>query len=307
MRAIFIISRKTLLLSIISLLVGICLDAQTKIAILPFSGFADTSSTDTLTLSFTMAMMNSGKYTVYERMALEKAMDELDLQRTPNFDETTATTIGKLIGIKMMFFGNVSSARDQYIIIVRCVDIETGEVKYIKKGECNVRNDLDLLAEKMANEIASGDTKTITQIISLTEEQKESIYQAKAYDNAINDRYHKKLASGIALVSIGGVLLTTGIILTSVGAFYFDKFFYNNIEYYDNTAYYDEMILSGTSLSIGILAIIPGCILIPISAVPFYKAYRLHSQLMSFLQRSSICGGYDWDKKEVTVAMAIRL
>ena len=302
MRTILFISKKTLLFCIMSLFVVICLDAQTKIAILPFSGFADTSSTDTLTLSFTMAMMNSGKYTVYERMALEKAMNELDLQRTSNFDETTATTIGKLIGIKMMFFGNVSSARDQYIIIVRCVDIETGEVKYIKKGECNVKNDLNSLAEKMAREITAGDTMTVTMIKSITDDEKEAYYQAKAYDNAINDKYHKKLASGIALVSIGGVLLTTGIILTSVGSFYFYKYLHNN-----NTEYYDEMIISEICLSIGIVALIPGCILIPLSAVPFYKAYRLHSQLMSFLQRSSIGGGYDWEKKELTVAMAIKL
>ncbi|MBR3731008.1 MAG: hypothetical protein IKN25_00030, partial [Spirochaetales bacterium] len=64
----------------------------------------------------------------------------------------------------------------------------------------------------------------------------------------------------------------------------------------------------------GLPVLISGCIIAPFCSIPFLVASRIaqiyrktSGQRLSFFERSSIGGGYDWEKKEVTIAMAIKL
>lgn len=312
------------------------ISAQTRIAILPFSAGENVVKSDMsyLTEEFTLEMVSSDKYIVLERVELKKAMKELQLQNSDEFDETQAAEVGKLAGAEQVFFGSVYLMAGQYNVSVRCVDIRTGAITFAKKGISSDEKTLVAVCKKMALQIVSGDTSSSTVKIELTAKErkvKEYYLDWKQGISATNKQdmsmlFKRNLACGITLASVGVAHLLAGIIVTSVMCspiFPYERHvsshYYNGIEYVDDSYYKTEydfsMLFIIIGCTVGVQLLVSSAIITPLCALPFAKAKHVKSiyekstgdKLLAFMHRASFGGGYDWENKEVTVAMAIRL
>lgn len=304
--------KKFFCLILIMIISIISVSAQTRIAVLPFSpgDNIDKSNVTYLTQEFTLAMLTSDKYIVLERMELDKAMKELQLQNSDDFDETQAAEVGKLAGAEQVFFGNVYSIAGQYTVSVRCVDIRTGAITFAKKGVSPDDKTLIAVCKKIALQIVSGDTSSSTVKIEFTAKErkiKENYIEQKCGISPTNKedmlmQYKRNLACGITLAAVGVTHLLAGIITISALCSY------DGI----NNTNGMGMIIGPV---VGIQLLVSSIIITPICALPFMVAKHVKSiydkstgeKLMSFFQRTTLGTGYNWDKKEVTVAMAIRL
>ena len=123
--------------------------------------------------------------------------------------------------------------------------------------------------------------------------------------DAVWSRLRKQLRIGKGLARSGPIIGLLGIpIAISSGVLAYR---------YNDNAQYRTASFAGVIL--GTVMAAAGMIMTPLCAIPFYNAGMISTiyhkvtgdKFMTFLRRTSIGGGYDWDKKEVTVAMAIRL
>lgn len=312
------------------------ISAQTRIAILQFNAGENVAKSDMsyLTEEFTMAMVSSDKFIVLERMQLDKAMKELRLQNSDGFDETQAAEVGKLAGAEQVFFGSVYRMADQYNVSVRCVDIKTGAITFAKKGISPDEKTLVAVCKKMAFQIVSGDTSSSTVKIELTAKErkiKENYLDLKWGISATNKedmtmQFKRNLACGITLASVGVTHLLVGAIMTGVmcspifpqetkhSSGYYSEYSYVDNSYYVTTYTFDPVCII-IGCVVGIQLILSGIIITPICALPFSVAKNVRSiyekstgeKLLAFMKRTTFGGGYDWENKEVTVAMAIKL
>ena len=137
--------------------------------------------------------------------------------------------------------------------------------------------------------------------------------------------YKKHLGAGIALSVAGSVSFLTGLIVLPVlvtqttedrrqvykdGHYQYDE--YGNPVYESYTVGDFSCIMAGCIL--GPILLTAGIVMIACCAYPFSLVKHIASiyrkttgQKMTFLDRMDVGGGYDWEKKEVTVAMAIKL
>ena len=122
--------------------------------------------------------------------------------------------------------------------------------------------------------------------------------------------FNISIACGIVKAIFGTALLGTGIgLVTGFTTTDLNPILSNRIG--DNQAW----VGFGLGLGFGVLSLFPGLAL-PISCMSdFLRAKHIADiyekstgkRLVSFLSRTSIGGGYDWNNKEIRVAMAIRL
>lgn len=313
--------KRKLFIILLSVSIGMCISAQTRIAILPFSAGENVAKSDMsfLTEEFTLAMVSSDKYTVLERMQLDKAMKELQLQNSDDFDETQAAEVGKLAGAEQVFFGNVYLMAGQYNVSVRCVDIKTGAITFAKKGVSPDEKTLVAVCKKMALQIVSGDTSSSTVKIELTAKErnvKENYLDLKWGISATNKddmkmQFKRNLACGITLAAVGVTHFLSGIIVTSVMCGEINPVYNSGIiDHYEQNPVF--MIIGCV---VGVQLLVSSLIITPICALPFAIAKHVKSiyekstgeKLLAFLQKTTFGGGYDWEKNEVTVAMAIKL
>ena len=218
----------------------------------------------------------------------------------------------------MVFFGTIFRFGNKNVISVKGMDIKTPTLKYAKQAN----GDTDIKLEAAIKTIAAQITKDEHGVASGSEDdsyddgyrpsrsrgskrskmtRKEEIFR----DTYIIDKwgidpdseddmryyYKKHIGGGAALAAVGGVFAGTGII-------FFACF----------------PLLYSFSFILVTIFLAGGCTMLPLCSIPFIFASRIASvyrkttgQRLTFLERSSIGGGYDWEKKEVTVAMSIKL
>ena len=119
---------------------------------------------------------------------------------------------------------------------------------------------------------------------------------------AMKQTFNKNLAAAITLAAVGTVSQIAGAAvmggLMPLGFGYYGSF---------------ALLLIGATVGANLL--VAGLIIGPLCAIGFVNAGRTGSiykkttgqKLFSLLQRTNINGGYDWENKEVTVAMSVRL
>ena len=124
---------------------------------------------------------------------------------------------------------------------------------------------------------------------------------------AMKQTFNKNLAAAVSLAAVGTVLQIAGAAV--MGGLIGTSFYY----------YYDYVLIDYIKLITGAVTganlLVAGLIIAPLCAIGFVNAGRIGSiykkttgqKLFSFLQRTNINGGYDWENKEVTVAMSVRL
>ena len=315
-------NKKTLysIIMIMVVVISVSAQVQTRIAVLPFSSEEKISPAvlTYLTEVFTVEMVNSNNFVVVERSKLDAALKEMKFQRGELFDEGSAVELGKMSGAEMVFFGTIFRFGNKNVISVKGMDIKTATLKYAKQAN----GDTDIKLEAAIKTIAAQITKDEHGVAAGSEEdaydddyrptrsrsskrsrmsRKEEIFR----DTYIIDKwgiepdseedmryyYKKHIGGGVALAVVGGVFTFSGIMLLGMFPFLFEA-----------------------SLVAGPVVLAGGCTMLPLCSIPFIFASRIASvyrkttgQRLAFFDRTSIGGGYDWEKKEVTLAMAIKL
>jgi TolB-like protein len=125
------------ILMVLTFLISIPLSAnadfkRTKIAVLDFqlkgSGFETEDMGAIVAEWFITAFVKAGRFDVIERGLLKKILDEQKLGISGIVDETTATKIGKLLGVKIIISGSVLKLQNILEINARIIDVETASI-----------------------------------------------------------------------------------------------------------------------------------------------------------------------------------
>ena len=126
---------KILVFLTISLLMPICAFAEfskTKIAVLDFQlqgeNFDNKDMGTIVAEWFITAMVREGRFDVVERRMLEKILSEQKLAMSGIIDATSATQIGKLLGVKVIISGSVMKFKEVTEINARIIDVESASI-----------------------------------------------------------------------------------------------------------------------------------------------------------------------------------
>ena len=124
-----------LFLLTITLLIPLCASAEfskTKIAVLDFQlqgeNFDNKDMGTIVAEWFITAMVREGRFDVVERRMLEKILSEQKLAMSGVVDATSATQIGKLLGVKVIITGSVMKFKDVTEINARIIDVESASI-----------------------------------------------------------------------------------------------------------------------------------------------------------------------------------
>ncbi len=134
---------------------------QTKVAILDFENTSGISKYDgfgkALSNMLITDLKNSihpRKITFLERSQLNKILSEQNLQKSKNFDKSTAVSFGKLAGVKYVLVGSVYVMDGTCNITSRLVDVQTSEIVHAKESNGKITNWLSLKSI-LANELST--------------------------------------------------------------------------------------------------------------------------------------------------------
>lgn len=133
---------------------------QNKVAILDFENASNISKYD----GFGKALANMlitdlknnihpRKMTFVERSQLNKILDEQNLQKSKNFDNSTTVNFGKLAGVDYVILGDVYVLDGITNISARLVNVETSEIEYSKETNGEITKWLTLKS-KLAEELS---------------------------------------------------------------------------------------------------------------------------------------------------------
>ena len=303
--------KKALCFIMLFMISVIGISAQTRIAVLPFTSEEKLSRAvlSYLTDVFTVEMVNSNDFVVVERAKLDAALKEMKFQSGEMFDESTAVELGKMSGAEMVFFGTIFNFGGRNVLSVKGMDIKPATLKYAKQANGETDVQLESAVKTIAAQITKdenggsslgkglSDTSSRTGRLSRPEQRFHDKYIVDKWgisaSNKDDMQYYYKchVAGGTALAAVGGTFLLGGIVCEACG------------------------FMTGlVTLFVGIPILAGGLTMLPLCSIPFLVASRIaqiyrktSGQRLSFFERSSIGGGYDWEKKEVTLAMAIKL
>jgi len=106
--------------------------SKTKIAVLDFQlqgeNFDNKDMGTIVAEWFITAMVREGRFDVVERRMLEKILGEQKLAMTGVVDATSATQIGKLLGVKVIITGSVMKFKEVTEINARIIDVESASI-----------------------------------------------------------------------------------------------------------------------------------------------------------------------------------
>lgn len=196
-------------------------------------------------------IINTGRFEVVERSQLNKVLKELNLSNSEDFNESTATQVGNLLGVDIILIGSVNKLGKNMTINVRGIEVKTGLASFAKKVVTKSEEDLVAAIENLALLISSA-SKQNGEILNKDDEEKiqklkeeaakklaeeeaakkraeEETLKKQAEEEAAKKAEEEKNAkkksasklnnaniAGIALISTGGVFLITGAALFAV-------------------------------------------------------------------------------------------
>jgi curli biogenesis system outer membrane secretion channel CsgG len=130
-----------------------------SVAVVDFQvqGFED-KGIGTMTANLLIDSLNkTRKYTMQERLSLNKLIEEQKLSLSGLIDENTAAKIGKFHGVEGVVVGNVMKYGTQYMITARLVNVKTASILYT--ATIRVKS-IDELADKMGEVAAQLSTES---------------------------------------------------------------------------------------------------------------------------------------------------
>jgi hypothetical protein len=105
---------------------------------------------------FTNQVQADGKYRIMERTQMNKILGEQGFQNSGACTSTEcAVQIGRLLSIEKLFLGSIGKLGDSWVINVRIIDIQTGEIlSNISKKVVGKADMLSQAAIQIANELS---------------------------------------------------------------------------------------------------------------------------------------------------------
>ncbi len=104
------------------------------------------------------SVVKTNKYQVVERTQLNKILGELSLASSDEFEDSTVLEIGSLAKAKMIVVGAIGKVEKEYMMSVRIIEVETGNVLYADSSFAKSLKELlkvtDDIAYKMLNQEA---------------------------------------------------------------------------------------------------------------------------------------------------------
>ena len=98
-------------------------------------------------------MFEMGKYSVVERSSIDKIIKEQSLQKSGCSSTECAVEVGRLLNVQQILIGTVGRLGEQYLITVRLVDVETGELLSTASDNCYTESDLASVCKIIAKKI----------------------------------------------------------------------------------------------------------------------------------------------------------
>ncbi len=149
---------------------------KTKIAVLDFKlqghGYETEDMGVIVAEWFITAFVKEGRFEVVERGLLKKILGEQKLGMTGVIDESTATKIGKLLGVKVIISGSVMKLENILEINARIIDVESASIiaaENVKSSRAAQLQDLVVqMSEKIIKNfplegyIVNRDSKSVT-------------------------------------------------------------------------------------------------------------------------------------------------
>lgn len=111
---------------------------KTRIAVLSFEAknVADATAEAVADILST-ELFNTNRFDVIERQAINRILEEQQLQMTGVTDMSQAAEIGKVLNVEKIMIGSVSRLGQTYIINTRLVDVETGTTELAENTKSN--------------------------------------------------------------------------------------------------------------------------------------------------------------------------
>ena len=130
---------------------------KTKIAVLDFTlqgeGFETEDMGAIVAEWFITAFVKAGRFDVVERGMINKIVEEQKLAMSGILDDTTATQIGKLLGVQTIISGSVLKLQNILEINARIIDVETASIKAAENVKSTAAVRLQDLVVQMSEKI----------------------------------------------------------------------------------------------------------------------------------------------------------
>lgn len=118
-----------------------------------------------ITDALSEAMFNTGKIKIIERSNLEALLTEQKFQASGLVNETTAKSIGMIVGANFVCYGTLKDLGNSFSVTARVVDVETGEI--VAMSRIDVTKD-DYLKNQPQKAVGTSVYTPITQTSSTT-------------------------------------------------------------------------------------------------------------------------------------------
>ncbi len=126
---------------------------QTTIAVVDFNAHGvSVHEAATLTDRLRNELFNTNKFRVLEREMMEAVLKEQGFQQTGCTSSECLVEIGQLIGVSQMIGGSIGKVGETYTVLLRVIDVETGEV--VKTATRDVSGRIDVLLTTTIPQIA---------------------------------------------------------------------------------------------------------------------------------------------------------
>lgn len=130
---------------------------KSKIAVLDFDLCGDTFTTDELGSMvaewFVTSLVKDGRFEVVERALLQKILAEQQLGTTGVIDDSSASKIGKILGVKIVVTGSVLNLGKKMEINSRMINVEDGTIDTAENIKCSAGADLQKVVEDLTGKI----------------------------------------------------------------------------------------------------------------------------------------------------------
>lgn len=108
----------------------------------------------TLTEMLITALIQDDKFSVMERVQLEKILTEQSLGQTGTIDAETAVEVGKLSGLEAVVIGSISQLKNAIEADARLIEVETGKALAAASGKVNSIDDIRDLANMLSKQLS---------------------------------------------------------------------------------------------------------------------------------------------------------
>ncbi len=143
----------TVVLIIFLLGMGQANASRTKVAVLDFEMYGNDFSTkeigEMVSEWFITSLVNDGRFEIVERAQLSKILAEQNLGALGVIDDSSASKLGKILGVNVVVTGTVLKFADELEINSRIISVEEGSIIAADNIRCRSEEELDPVVKEL--------------------------------------------------------------------------------------------------------------------------------------------------------------